>query len=75
MIGKKKPETAMVVSLTAGTLAVKGTRYTFGRGDRLHRDHPLVKAHPDMFAPDGLTTAEYDEAGHAYRVKHRGIKV
>ena len=64
---------AMVVCLSAGILKVKGTPYTFRRGDRLHRDHPLVRAQPDMFAPDGLTTAEYDEAGHAYRVKHRGI--
>ena len=66
---KTTTRTALVVSLSAGILKVKGTPYTFRRGEKLAADHPLVKAYPAMFAPDGLTTAEYEQAAHAYRYR------
>jgi hypothetical protein len=65
---KTEPAAAMVVALTSGTIKVGGTPYTFRRGDKLRHDHPLARAHRAMFAPDGLTTAEYEQAAHAYRV-------
>jgi len=69
-LNSKTPKAAPIVVCLSrgGVLKVKGTPYTFGYLEKLRADHPLVKAYPAMFAEDGLTTAEYNQAAHAWRV-------
>ncbi len=38
----------------------------FAEGDQIRSDHPDVKANPECWAPEGLTTQEMHQAKQAY---------
>lgn len=65
MIGKKTDPAAIVVALTGGAFRVGKDRYFFHSGQRLRADHPVVRAMPHLFAPDGLDDLELQAARRA----------
>jgi hypothetical protein len=55
-----------VVSLMTGVRKVGGTIHHAHFGERFAAAHPLVKAVPEAFAPDGLTRIELGQAELAW---------
>lgn len=43
----------VLVATTDFSTRVKGVEYAVRVGNTIHSDHPLAKAHPDMFRPAG----------------------
>lgn len=49
---KKNDEPSVYVAKTSGAIKVKGQLYRFAAGvTRVRADHPLRKAHPQLFEP------------------------